>query len=735
MTRPASLVLLATYRNGGTMTSSPLPKGLHQRPQVIRRLSSSLNAKLILAFMMVGILPMAIVGAIAMNRAESDLTVAAGKQVELAAMDAAESIDRNLLERYDDVQSFASIGVEQNTSLDAGVLDYLTTTYGIYDLMLVVDLDGEVLAANTVSGTGASLDTASAVGRDVSNENWFQVVASNRTPSGGTFYSDAERNDIVGEIYGDERLTLPFTAPILGVNGETVGILHTDVSFERIVTDVMHTAREELVKVGAQTIETQVLRSDGVVLDDLDSSAVLSLNLSDAGAEAALAVAENREAEESSAGENKGHGFVVGTNVRTGVEQLNGYALSDGALGFDGYGWGILVQQDLSEATASVGSLQNLLLILGLLALVCVAGIGTWIARGVSAPVRQISRQAREIASGNITTEAVSVERTDEIGELATSFNEVVSVLNLVGGQAKSIADRNLSAGLLSEEVPGELGGAFRNMIDSLKTLVEQLQTSSEQLAGAAEELTAVSSSMGDSADRTSAEATSASATSDQVSSSVSTVAAAIEEMNASIREVAGNAVDASAVASDAVEVAKETSSTIGKLGESSEEIGNVIKVINSIAEQTNLLALNATIEAARAGEAGKGFAVVANEVKELANQTAKATEEISDRIRAIQDDTTGAVEANERIGETIDRINEISSTIASAVEEQSVTTAEIGRSVEEAAHGTSDIARSITDVATAAGATRQSTDETKTSAEELARMAADLNELVGQYR
>ncbi|MCP4087151.1 MAG: HAMP domain-containing protein [Actinomycetia bacterium] len=346
-----------------------------------------------------------------------------------------------------------------------------------------------------------------------------------------------------------------------------------------------------------------------------------------------------------------------------------------------------------------------------------------------------IAERARAISRGELDHEPIHNHCNDEIGEVADSFNEMVSMLSTVGSQAKSIADGEISASVLDEKVPGELGDAFSTMVGSLKTMVDQLQTSSQQLAGAAEELTAVSSAMGSSAEQTSSQATTASTTGDQVSSSVATVAAAIEEMNASIREVALNATDASNVASDAVSVARATSDSISKLGESSEEIGNVIKVINSIAEQTNLLALNATIEAARAGEAGKGFAVVANEVKELANQTAEATEEISSRVRAIQADTEGAVTANVQIGETIDRINEISATIASAVEEQSVTTAEIGRSVDQAAAGTQEIASTITAVAEAAENTRQSTDETKTSAEEMAHMAAGLNQLVSNYR
>jgi methyl-accepting chemotaxis protein len=204
--------------------------------------------------------------------------------------------------------------------------------------------------------------------------------------------------------------------------------------------------------------------------------------------------------------------------------------------------------------------------------------------------------------------------------------------------------------------------------------------------------------------------------------------------MQASIREISKNANDSARVAKNAVGVAQSTNETMKKLGESSLEIGNVIKVITSIAQQTNLLALNATIEAARAGEAGKGFAVVANEVKELAKQTAKATEEISEKIEGIQGVTQGAVTAIEEIGAIINQINDISNSIASAVEEQTVTTNEIGRSVSEAAQGVNDIAKNIGGVATAAQNTTQGANDTRTASLELSEMAARLQSAVSRF-
>jgi len=285
------------------------------------------------------------------------------------------------------------------------------------------------------------------------------------------------------------------------------------------------------------------------------------------------------------------------------------------------------------------------------------------------------------------------------------------------------------------DDAIGQMGSGLKAFFDNLRKNIKQMATTAQTLASSSEEMTSVSQEMAGTAEETSAQANVVSAASHEVSKNVQTVATGTEEMESSIKEIAQNANEAARVAASAVQVADSANTTISKLGESSAEVGQVVKVITSIAEQTNLLALNATIEAARAGEAGKGFAVVANEVKELATQTARATDEISSKIQAIQNDTGSAVDAIGEISMIINQINDISNTIASAVEEQTATTAEIGRNVGEAAQGTTEITENINGVAQAAKDTSQGIGQTQTAGNELAKMAADLQTLVSQFK
>ena len=264
-----------------------------------------------------------------------------------------------------------------------------------------------------------------------------------------------------------------------------------------------------------------------------------------------------------------------------------------------------------------------------------------------------------------------------------------------------------------------------RQITGSLSQISHGLDLASRQLSQVSQQMSA-------NAEETSSQATVVSSSSHQVNQSVQTVATGTEEMTASIREISKSTSESVRVADNAVRKADQTNSNVAKLGQSSEEIGKIIKLITSIAEQTNLLALNAAIEAARAGDAGKGFAVVANEVKELAKETSKATEDISRKIEAIQGDTKGAISSITEIANIIRQISDIQNTIAGAVEEQTVTTNEIAKNVSEAARGTSEISSNISGVAKAAQGTAMGAGETKKSADELVRMLSDLQSFVG---
>jgi methyl-accepting chemotaxis protein len=359
----------------------------------------------------------------------------------------------------------------------------------------------------------------------------------------------------------------------------------------------------------------------------------------------------------------------------------------------------------------------------GVMVILLAVVFGFALTSGIAKPIDAITERMTALAGGDTSVEVPGVGRKDEVGEMAAAV-QVFKENKIEADRLAADSEREARAKQDRAERIEKRIGEFDSIVNSV---LQSLVSSGDQLEGAAQTMSA-------NAEETNVQSTAVASAAEQASANVQTVATAAEELSSSISEISRQMATSTEITSVAVSESDRANEMVKGLAEAADRIGEVVALITDIAEQTNLLALNATIEAARAGDAGKGFAVVASEVKNLANQTAKATEEIGAQIAGIQSATKGSVDAIDRITGTIQKINEISATVAAAVEEQNAATQEIARNVEQAATGTQEVTANISGVTQAVSETGQVSSQVLASAKALSQQSDSLRTQVDSF-
>ena len=544
--------------------------------------------------------------------------------------------------------------------------------YGYYMTIGLMNLDGTVVASSDEDQ----------VGKSMSKRDFFT-----KSKNGDAIISDAT----ISEYSSSPVVTV--AAPVItdnAVAGMLFAVISLDYFNERFITPV---------KVG-ETGRALVFNKKGLAIIHPDASQVMKLDVNDL---TSMAAGDQRKATD----------YLDGETQRMAAIRA-----------VEGLGWTIIVdaaQEEIDEPGENVG-ITNMGLSAGLLVILGIAI--TVILDRIIRPLRKITETMGRLAEGDTSVDVPALGRSDEIGEMATAVDVFkTNAIRMDEMQTEKDEAEHRSR----EEKRKSMNEMAERFERSVMEVVGNVSTSATDLQVTAESMSAT-------AEETSQQASAVSTASTQATANVQTVATAAEEMSASIAEIGRQVGQSAKIANNAVQEVAKTNQTVQGLAEAAAKIGEVVDLINDIAGQTNLLALNATIEAARAGEAGKGFAVVAQEVKNLANQTAKATEEISSQIIAVQDETRSTVDSIDGIMSVITEISDISTTIASAVDQQGASTQEIARNVQEAARGTQEVNSKIEQVSTAADESGSAAGKVLTSADNLSQQSDKLQEQVGKF-
>ena len=650
--------------------------------------SWGIAAKLVTIFVIFGVVPMTAVGFIAFGAAD-DMKAKIGSRFMSEAQNLADVIDRNLYERYGDVQAFGFNDAITRTSqwydpseynvVSQVMNKYVTAYSGTYDLALLVDSAGDLIAVNFKNSQGDPIDVEWMFKKNFKEARWFQALAAGEFTtkmaftapgndvSTGTFIEDVHIDEDVKRALGNDGLVMGFSAPVYDDNGTVVAYWSNRASF-KVVEQMFKDAYVKLKSLGFPGAELTLLDSEGRVLVDYDPNTagttdvvrnfdvLMKLNLAEKG----VAIAQAAVKGES--------GFDFALHARKQISQVGGYVHLEGALGYPGMNWAVLVRVPEEEAVAEASGIQSKVMVTGMICLAILIPLGWWVGRKGAGSLVSISSVAQQAADGDLSQRA-PVTSKDELGQL---------------------------------------GQAMNRMLDNIANVVGEVRQAAEHVSTASSEITQGNEDL---SQRTSAQA-----------GALEETSASMEEMTSTIKQNADNAKQANQLAVAAREVAerggKVTDKAVGAMDEinkSSKKIADIINVIDEIAFQTNLLALNAAVEAARAGEQGRGFAVVASEVRNLAQRSASAAKEIkaliNESVQKVGDGSELVNQSGQTLAEIVDsvkRVTDIIAEISAASQEQASGIDQVNKAVMQMDHGTQQNAALVEQATSASQSMKQ---------------------------